>query len=117
MDLNKAIEKHAEWKLKFRMAISKQEAMDVVTISKDDCCELGKWLHGDSKAKLGKFASHSDCMGKHAIFHVEAGKVAKTINAKKYAEAEAMLGVGTPYTVASSAVAVTIMRLKKEASL
>jgi hypothetical protein len=117
MDLNKAIEKHTEWKLKFRLAISKQEIMEVETISKDNCCELGKWLYGESKAKLGKFASHSECISKHTAFHVEAGKVARTINSKKYAEAEAMLSVGTPYTTASNAVGVAIMRLKKEASL
>ena len=45
MDLNQAIEKHAEWKVKFRSAIVKKESMDAGTISKDNCCELGKWLH------------------------------------------------------------------------
>ncbi len=116
MDLNKAIEKHADWKLKFRLAISKQETMDVEAISKDNCCELGKWLHGESKARFGKFTSHLACVGKHAAFHVEAGKIARTINSKKYAEAEAML-VGTPYTTASNAVGAAIIRLKKEAGL
>lgn len=117
MDLNQAITKHAEWKVKFRSAISNQETLDAETISKDDCCELGKWLHGESKAKYGKFASYSDCVSKHATFHVEAGKVAKAINAKKYAEAESMLGAGTPYSTISGAVGGAIMHLKKEAGL
>ncbi|CAG4882719.1 Chemotaxis protein [Georgfuchsia toluolica] len=114
MDLDQAVTKHAEWKMKFRAAITKQETMDVATISKDNCCELGKWLHGEAKAKYGKLGSHSECVGKHATFHVEAGKVAIAINLKKYKEASAMLDVGTPYAAASSAVAVAIMHLKKK---
>jgi len=117
MDLDNAIAKHAEWKIKFRSAISKQESMDAETIAKDNCCDLGKWLHGDAKSKFGRLASHSTCIAKHAAFHVEAGKVAKTINAKKYQEAEAMINSGTPFASASSAVGVAIIGLKKEAGL
>jgi hypothetical protein len=117
MDLNNAIEKHAEWKLKFRSAISKSETMDASSISKDSCCELGKWLHGEAKVKFGSLPSHSACVAKHAAFHIEAGKVAQTINARKFTEAEAMLNAGTPYTAASSAVGVAVLKLKKEARL
>ena len=117
MDLNEAVGKHAEWKLKFRKAIAGQETMDAETISKDNCCELGKWLHGEAKTKHGKFSSYTECVTKHAAFHVEAGKVAKAINAKKYAEAEAMLGSGTSYITASSVVGLAVMHLKKEAGL
>ena len=117
MDLNNAIEKHAEWKMKFRSAISKQEMMDASTISKDNCCELGKWLHGEAKTKFSSLGSHSACVSKHAAFHIEAGKVAQAINAKKFSEAEGMLNAGTPYASASSAVGVAIMQLKKDAKL
>lgn len=117
MDLSQAMEKHGEWKTKFRVAISKKESMDAATISKDNCCELGKWLHGESRAKLGALASHAECVKKHAAFHVEAGKVAQMINAKNYDAAGRMLGLGTPYTDASSNVGVAILRLKKEAGL
>lgn len=117
MDLDQAITKHAEWKTKFRTAITKQEALDAATISKDNCCEIGKWLHGEAAAKYSKLPSLKDCISKHAVFHAEAGKVAQAINAKKYKEATAMIDNGTPYAAASSAVAVAIMHLKKEAAL
>lgn len=117
MDLNQAIVKHTEWKTKFQTAISKQETMDVATISKDNCCDLGKWLHGESKPKMGKLASHAECVRKHALFHVEAGKVAKAINAKEFTEAEAMLKPDTPYWNASTAVVIAIMHLMKEAGV
>ncbi len=117
MDLNHAIDRHAEWKIKFRRAISGHEMMDAATISKDNACELGKWLHGEAKAKFGKHDSLDDCITKHAAFHVEAGRVAQLINQKKFTEAEAMLNSGTSYAAASSAVGLAIMRLKKEAGL
>lgn len=49
MDLTQAVAKHAEWKTKFHGAIIKKEQMDAPTIGKDNCCELGKWLHGEAK--------------------------------------------------------------------
>lgn len=114
MDLNQAIEKHAEWKVKFRNAITKKESMDADTISKDNCCELGKWLHGDAKARYGALHSYAECVSKHAAFHVEAGKIARIINAKQYEQAEQMLNGGNGYAHASSAVGVAINHLKKE---
>jgi len=117
MDLSSAIEKHTEWKVKLRLAIAKKEAMDAETISKDNSCELGKWLHGEAKSKFGKLASYSDCVNKHAAFHAEAGKVARQINSKSYAAAESMLNGNTPYAVASYAVGNAIAQLKRETGL
>jgi len=114
IDLDQALEKHSDWKIKLRSAISKREEMDVSIISRDDCCDLGKWLHGDVKSWLGQRESYRECMSKHVAFHVEAGKVATMINAKKFAEAETMLGSGSSFVSASSAVGVAIMRLKKD---
>jgi hypothetical protein len=117
MDLNGAIQKHGEWKLKFRKAIADKETMDVETIAKDNCCELGKWLHGEAKSKFGRLQSYTTCVAKHAAFHTAASQVAKAINAKKFVEAEAMINSGTEYKETSSAVAVAIMSLKKDAGL
>lgn len=117
MDLNQAIDRHAQWKVKFRVAISGHETMDAETITKDNCCELGKWLHGEAKSKYGHLASHSECVARHAAFHIEAGKVAKAINAKKFAEAEAMIDIKTPYSDASRDVAGAILKLKRESGL
>jgi len=112
MDLDTAIAGHAEWKLKFRTAITNQQTMDARSISADNCCALGKWLHGEAKALPGADAAVRECLTKHAAFHCEAGKVATAINQQRYAEATAMLGAGTPYAQASSEVGAAIIRLK-----
>jgi methyl-accepting chemotaxis protein len=117
MDLDHAVQAHAEWKLKLRSAISKQESVDAVVISADNRCPLGQWLHGEAKQKLGSMKSHAECIEKHAAFHKEAGKVALAINAHKYADAESMLSTDTPFATASSAATLAIMHLKKESGL
>lgn len=117
MDLNEAIKAHSDWKVKLRGAISAQSTLDAPTIAKDNCCVLGKWLHGESKSLLGSMGSHADCVRHHAAFHREASKVAEVINNKRFAEAEKMLAPGSPYAVASNAVVIAIGALKREAKL
>lgn len=117
MDLSQAIRKHTEWRLKLRSAISNRETLDVATIAKDNCCELGKWLHGEGKALFGTLRAYPVCVAAHANFHVEAGRVAQIINSKRYDDAGKMLDGDTPYVSASTAVGVAIVRLKKEAGM
>jgi methyl-accepting chemotaxis protein len=114
MDLDHANMAHAQWKVKLRSAISAKEAMDTATISKDNKCEFGQWLHGDAKAKFGHLSSYGKCVAAHAAFHIEAGKVATLINAKRYDDAAAMLGMGTPFAESSGNVTTAIFAMQKQ---
>ncbi|MFN7088055.1 MAG: CZB domain-containing protein [Burkholderiales bacterium] len=113
MNLDEAIAKHAEWKVKFRSAIGKKEKLDAPAISVDNRCDLGKWLHGEGKMAHGAKAEYRTLVARHAEFHKAAGKVAEAINAGKYDVAEKMLAPATEYGVASSNVATAITSLKK----
>lgn len=117
MDLENAVQVHAQWKVKLRTAITKQEGLDAKVIGVDNACELGKWLHGDAKGKYGKLASYTECVSAHAAFHKAAGQVAQVITDKKYDEAIKMLENGTSFAKASTAVGVALGKLKKEAKL
>jgi methyl-accepting chemotaxis protein len=114
IDIESAVAAHAQWKVKLRSAIASGETLDARSISADDCCALGKWLHGDAKRLMAGRPAFADCLGKHAVFHREAGRVAEAINAKKMDVANAMLEGGTAYAQASSAVGVALGRLKRE---
>lgn len=114
VNLDSAISKHAEWKIRLRSAIDQSETLDIQTISADNCCELGKWLSSDAKRLMGASPVLQDCISKHSAFHREAGRVAQAINAKDMARATAMIASGTPYVEASSAVGVALNRLKRE---
>ena len=114
MDLDHAIEKHAEWKMRLRAAIMRHETVDLATVAADDRCELGKWLHGEGRRLFGSLGGFLPCVARHAEFHAQAGKIAQAINAGRYAEAELMLNGNSPYANASSTVGAAILRLKKE---
>lgn len=112
MDLNAAMQKHAEWKFKFRNAIFSNETMDAAAISKDNQCEMGKWLHGEAKTLYGKSPAYARCLADHAAFHAEAGKVAATINARKHEEAEKMVSTASVFADASRKVSLSIVELR-----
>lgn len=114
MNLDSAVSKHGEWKIKLRTAIARNEKLEQFSISRDNNCELGKWLHGEAKTKYGNLSTYRECVEKHAKFHTEVGKIASVINAGRKTEAEAMLGVSTPFSTASQNVGLAIMRLKRE---
>ncbi|HRD47229.1 MAG TPA: CZB domain-containing protein [Caulobacter sp.] len=116
MNLDTAIQAHAQWKMKLRSAISRCEAVDAASIGADNCCELGRWMHGEGRIALGRSPVFNECLSLHAAFHREAGRVANAINARRYEEAEAMLNSGTAYSEASSAVGAGLIRLKREAA-
>lgn len=117
MNLDNAVQAHAQWKTKLRSAISKHEQLDLMTLSRDDRCELGQWLHGEGKASYGGLTSHADCVHKHVIFHSEVTKVARAVNAGQFDVATDMLNAGTSYAKASSALSVSFLQLRKEAAI
>lgn len=113
MNLDESIQKHAEWKLKFRSAIGRKEQMDAETIGKDNCCQLGAWLYGEGKKQYSAKPEFLGIVQKHKAFHVEAGKIARLINNQQYDLAEKEMGTGTPYSQASSAVGAAIVAFKR----
>ncbi|MFI3195404.1 MAG: methyl-accepting chemotaxis protein [Methylococcaceae bacterium] len=117
-ELDNALHKHAEWKVKFRTAINHHEKLDAVTISKDNCCDFGKWIHGDIKNQLAHLNSFKECLSKHTLFHIEAGNVAQTINNEQYDKAHILLNnADSSFVSASSEVGISIMRLKRDVSV
>ncbi|MCF7986766.1 MAG: CZB domain-containing protein [Methylovulum sp.] len=114
--LDQAIQKHAEWKTKFRTAINHHEKLDVETIAKDDCCDFGKFLYSEIDSGLGQLSSFPSCLATHTQFHREAAKVAQAINDEHYQEAQNMMGGDSSFVNASIDVGVAIMRLKQDIS-
>jgi hypothetical protein len=114
MDLIDSVNAHTDWKIGLRGAIADRATLDLEVISRDDSCELGRWLHGDSTQMLSTLSTHQDCVRAHARFHVCAAEVAALINAGNYARAERMLGPGSRYALASRAIVLAIEGLKRE---
>ena len=113
MNLDEAIAKHAEWKVKFRAAMEHQEQVDHALIGDDHRCTLGQWLYAEGKAEHEAKPEFRFLVAKHKEFHAEAAKVAQLINTRQYAEAEKALNFATSYNTASNAVSAAILKLKK----
>jgi methyl-accepting chemotaxis protein len=113
-DFAKAVEAHRAWKVKLRSAIAKKEKLDAATIKRDDCCPLGKWLHGEGGGRWGTRAAFVELVDKHREFHLAAGEVAEIINRGAYEQAERLLGGGTRFAEASNATVAAIQRAQRE---
>ncbi|HET8706814.1 MAG TPA: CZB domain-containing protein [Pseudomonadales bacterium] len=113
MNLDEAMKKHGDWKIKFHYSIANKTPMEPALIARDNCCQLGNWLYGEAKEKYGSLPEYHSLLTQHKQFHIEAGKIAELINAGCYEAAEAALQENTAYSVASKSIGVAIFRLKK----
>ncbi|MDE2427594.1 MAG: CZB domain-containing protein [Burkholderiales bacterium] len=112
MDIESAIGKHAEWKVKFRAAIAKKSRMDVELIGNTHCCEIGNWIDGEGKKDNAHLPEFAQLVKTHEQFHREAVKLAGLINAGRYSDAEHALNTSA-YADVSRQMTGGIMKLKK----
>lgn len=114
MNFDNAIAAHVAWKTKFRTAITEKAGMDAAVMGKDNLCPLGKWLHGEARAKYAHLADLSTCIAAHAAFHREAGRIASLINDGQYDAATSGLDIGSAYAQASMNTTVALTKLRRE---
>ena len=112
VDVDVYIDAHRQWKVKLRDAIENREEVDAATLSRDDCCALGKWIYGEGQ-RLGGRETFTQLIERHKHFHQVAGGVAEQINQRRYREAEDALAPGTPFSAATSAVVLTLSSAKR----
>lgn len=116
LTLDRAYQAHQQWKVRLQESIEAGATLDVATIRRDDCCDLGRWLHGSARAQYGHKPEFKNLVSKHASFHLVASVVAGIINTKQYDEAVAMLQDFSLFATASSDVGMAIMALKRAAN-
>ena len=108
---------HVYWTTQLRFAMTNNEMLDTATISKDNCCGLGEWLHIEhAHLRYTPHSSYHDCVKKHAAFHIEAGKIAELINSRRYEDARQLFDCTSRFDHAYNAAATAFICLKKEIS-
>ncbi|MDP2677855.1 MAG: methyl-accepting chemotaxis protein [Rhodoferax sp.] len=112
IDVNAIIDGHRQWKVKLRDAIENGDKVDVATLSRDDCCSLGKWIHADGQ-RLRERTSFTALVSNHTRFHQVAGQVGQLINDKRYEQAIDALAPNTPFTTATSDVVMVLSAAKR----
>jgi len=115
IDFHAAIRSHNELRKAFCCAISNEQSLDAESIARDTSCALGRWLDDDARLAHRNLESYRDCLIVHTEFHLEAAKVARAINDRRYDDALRMLDRGTDYSEGSIELGVAIMRLMKAA--
>lgn len=112
VDVDAIIDAHRQWKVKLRQAIEDRSTVDVETLSRDDCCALGKWIYGDGQ-RLAQRPNFVELVGRHEHFHSVAGSIGELINQKRMREAEDALAPGTVFSQATAAVVSTLSAAKR----
>ncbi|MBL8387619.1 MAG: CZB domain-containing protein [Hydrogenophaga sp.] len=113
IDVDVMIDAHRQWKVKLRDAIESRERVDTATLSRDDCCALGKWIYGEGSQRLGGRHSFNELIERHKRFHSVAGGVGELINRRAYREAEDALAPGTSFATATSDVVMVLSSAKR----
>jgi methyl-accepting chemotaxis protein len=92
LDFEAMIKGHRGWKQRLMNDLNQRgEAIDPATACVDNACPLGKWIHGEGKARFGMLPELESLRGHHARFHASAGTIAQYIRNGRAAEAEALL--------------------------
>jgi Chemoreceptor zinc-binding domain len=113
IDIDTAISAHENWKLRLENYLAGKSSEDLKpeVICLDDKCQLGQWLHGNGKMRLGAYPAFSLLIARHQYFHVQASSVVALQQAGKGVEAQQVL-TGN-YTHASKQVILLLNALKQ----
>ena len=96
-----------------RRVAASGEQLDADTINRDDCCEIGKWLHGAGGSIYGGNPTFMALIAGHKAFYAEAAKVARAVN-QGCSQVAQMMDSGTPFVRASNEVGQLIVQIKRE---
>ena len=113
IDVDAIIDGHRMWKVKLRDAIEQESTVDTATLSRDDCCPLGKWVYGEGGKRFGHQPNFTMLIERHKTFHRVAGQVGDLINQKHYLEAEQAVAPGTPFALATREVVQVLSAAKR----
>ena len=100
LDIEAAMAAHREWKRQLQVLLlgghatqvpAEATALDRERVARDDRCDLGCWIHGRGRARLGTFPGFTDLLAHHRMFHHVAGNVLALEAAGQAAAARRMM--------------------------
>ncbi|MCB2017124.1 MAG: CZB domain-containing protein [Hydrogenophaga sp.] len=81
LDIEAALSAHRQWKQQLRACLMSEETcmsdeiLDRALVCLDDRCDLGRWIHGKGRSRLGTFPGFAELLSHHRMFHHVAGNV------------------------------------------
>ncbi|MBL8355154.1 MAG: CZB domain-containing protein [Delftia acidovorans] len=113
LDIETAISVHENWSARLTAVLrgTSQEQLSPDIVCLDNRCELGKWLHGPGRERLGKYPAFTVLVARHKHFHLEASTVLTLSLAGEMEKAEHKLKTG--YRHASNQVVLLLKELRR----
>lgn len=113
LDIDTAISAHENWSARLNAVIkgTSPEELRPEVVCLDDRCDLGKWLHGPGRERLGKYPAFTVLVARHRHFHMEASTVLSLAQSGEAAKADQKLQSG--YRHASNQVVLLLKELKR----
>lgn len=112
LDFASALESHTKWKHRLESFIDGAGKDDFrpEVISRDDQCNLGRWLHGHGLAHFGYLECFAELRDNHARLHSYAGDIVHATRIGRHEDARKLLQ-HADYLRASERVKLTLSRL------
>jgi len=114
LDFDAAVAAHQKWRVTLRNSVVRKLKVDVERLRRDDCCDLGRWLHGAGGRRWSAVPGFTRLVDVHRHFHLEAAKVGEAINQAQYQRADQMLQNGTPFVEAGKSVVQALRALRQQ---
>ncbi|QTD46919.1 CZB domain-containing protein [Ottowia testudinis] len=113
IDIDTAIAAHENWKLRLQNVLDGKSNEDLKpeVVCMDDRCDLGKWLHGAGRERLGRYPAFTMLVARHKYFHVQASTV--VAQAQSGDEESARQTLNGSYRQASNQVILLLKELKR----
>jgi len=112
MDLDAALNLHADLKFALRHAIAHKLPVVMTTVTAD-ACPLGHYLEGVAHLKYKHLPDYGRCVKDHRAFHVEAVAVAMAVNKRDFDVAARLLALGSAYHLALKDLTVSTEKFKR----
>lgn len=116
MDFDEAIAIHSRWKHKLRTSLAEQNfSLNPADVSLDYKCVLGQWIYG-AGARYSALPEFARLKYEHARFHLAAAELVRRANSGESIEAEIAPCANSRFSLASAAVVIALMTMKKRVS-
>lgn len=113
MSFDGAVNSHSEWKRKLLAYVSNPDgSMSAAEAGATNQCKLGRWIRGEGR-KYASFPEFTRLVAEHARFHKAAVDIVTRADQGQDVSFEFAVGIGSEFSLASSAVVLAIMDMKR----
>ncbi len=113
MSFDDAVVCHSEWKRKLQNYVAHpDQRLKPDEVAANDRCKLGKWLRGEGR-KCSVYPEFAKLVAEHTRLHKAAVEIVNRANGGEDVSGEFALGVGSEFSLASSAVVLALMDMKR----